>query len=174
MIVLESDRLLFRLHQPSDLDAFCAMEADPDVRRYVGGSPRTRAAAEQKFRPLLKPPPNRLGLWAAIYKPDSLYIGRAGLYPHFASGGNTVPDEAAISFYIDRAYWGRGLATEAARAFIDFGFSELNLSRIVTTVDARNDASSHILTSLGFAHFATEIGDARTFYKFALERPEAT
>ena len=41
MFTLESERLLFREHKPGDLDAYCAMEADPEVRRYVGGAPRT-------------------------------------------------------------------------------------------------------------------------------------
>ena len=40
MIVLETERLLFRDHEPGDLELYCAMEADPEVRRYVGGAPR--------------------------------------------------------------------------------------------------------------------------------------
>lgn len=42
MIVLETERLLFRDHGPEDLERFCAMEADPEVRRFVNGRPRTR------------------------------------------------------------------------------------------------------------------------------------
>lgn len=42
MIVLEAERLLFRDHGPEDLELFCAMEADPEVRRFVGGRPRAR------------------------------------------------------------------------------------------------------------------------------------
>ena len=49
MVVLESERLLFRPHEAADLEAFCAMEADAEVRRYVGGAPRTREAAEERF-----------------------------------------------------------------------------------------------------------------------------
>jgi RimJ/RimL family protein N-acetyltransferase len=50
MIILESERLLFREQERGDLEAYCAMEADPEVRRYVGGTPRTRKDAERKFR----------------------------------------------------------------------------------------------------------------------------
>jgi RimJ/RimL family protein N-acetyltransferase len=49
VVVLESERLLFRPHEAADLEAFCAMEADAEVRRYVGGAPRTREAAEERF-----------------------------------------------------------------------------------------------------------------------------
>ena len=50
MIALETERLLLREPQMEDLDAFCAMEMDPSVRRYTGGSPRTRDEAEKRFR----------------------------------------------------------------------------------------------------------------------------
>src|SRR5580658_5571362 len=50
MTILETERLLLREHRAEDLEAYVAMEADPDVRRYVGGSPRTREEAEKRFR----------------------------------------------------------------------------------------------------------------------------
>jgi len=76
MIVLESDRLRFREHEPGDLEAYCAMEADPEVRRYVGGAPRTRKDAERKFRDVhLQCASDRLALRATIFKPEGRYIG---------------------------------------------------------------------------------------------------
>jgi ribosomal-protein-alanine N-acetyltransferase len=50
MILLETERLLFRDHTLEDLDPFCALEADPAVRRFVGGRHRTREEAEHRFR----------------------------------------------------------------------------------------------------------------------------
>ena len=50
MILLETEHLLFRHHEEADLDAFCAMEADPEYRRLCGGKPRTREEAERRFR----------------------------------------------------------------------------------------------------------------------------
>lgn len=164
MIVLESQRLLFRDHEEADLDAFCAMEADPEVRRYVGGAPRPREAAEQRFRNGLHRPENdRLRMWATVYKPEGVYIGRCGVYPHFG-----VPGEGSLGFYLARAYWGRGLATEAGRAFIDFGFNRLSLSKIVTAVEVGNDASVHVLEKLSFKLVRTETGAPRSFYHFEL------
>jgi [ribosomal protein S5]-alanine N-acetyltransferase len=49
VIILESERLLFRPHEPADLDSFCAMEMDLEFRRYVGGRARSREDAESKF-----------------------------------------------------------------------------------------------------------------------------
>jgi ribosomal-protein-alanine N-acetyltransferase len=169
MIVLESERLLFRAHEPADLDAFCEMEADPEVRRYVGGAPRLRAEAERRFQEGLKKPiSNRMAMWATIYKPEGRYIGRCGVYPHFESAGHVVAGEGSLGFYLARAYWGRGLATEAGRAFVNFGFEELRLSRIVTAVEVGNDASVRVLEKLGFALVRTETGEFRSFHHFEL------
>jgi ribosomal-protein-alanine N-acetyltransferase len=164
VIVLESERLLFRDYEPSDLDAYCAMEADPEVRRYVGGIPRPRDAAEQRFRNgLHRPPEDRLRMWATVFKPDGFYIGRCGVYPHFG-----FPREGSLAFYLARPYWGRGLATEAGRAFVNFGFQELGLSKIVTAIEVGNHASVRVVEKLGFRLASTETGPARSFYHFEL------
>ena len=172
MIILESERLLFRPHEPADLDSFCAMEMDPEVRRYVGGYPRSREDAERRFRQgPLEPTPDRLGVWATIQKSNGRYVGRCGLYPHMNSSGEKVAGEAVLSFYLARAHWGQGLASEAAAAFVEFGWRHLQLLRIVATVQVGNAASVRILEKLRFELLATDVGQ-RSFFKFALPSPE--
>lgn len=162
---------MFRDHEPADLDAYCAMEADPEVRRYVGGAPRPREEAEGRFRKGLgRRPDDRLAMWATVYKPEGAYIGRCGVYPHFGSHG-PIPGEGSLAYYLARAYWGRGLATEAARAFVKFGFEELRLARIVTAVQAGNDASVRVLEKLGFSLVRTEEGELRKFLHFEITPP---
>lgn len=167
-IFLESERLWFRQHVPDDRAAYIAMEQDPEVRRYVGGYPRTREAAEQKFTGALEPSNTRLSMWATILKEEHKYIGRCGIYPHFDQNGVPVPGEASLGLYIAKDYWGRGLATEAGRAFINFGFDVLKLNRIATMVQVGNDASVRVLEKLGFDLVATEKGEHRSFYHFVL------
>jgi [ribosomal protein S5]-alanine N-acetyltransferase len=169
VFILETPRLLFRSHESGDLDAFCAMEADPEVRRFVGGVPRTREQAEKKFRSAhLHNPPRQLALHATIYKAEQRYIGYCGIYPHFSPAGPPIKGEGTLAYYIARPYWGRGLATEAARAFIDYGFNELKLNRIVASVQQGNDASAHILEKLGFQLLNIEQGP-RTYLHYAIE-----
>jgi ribosomal-protein-alanine N-acetyltransferase len=171
VIVLESERLMFRPHQPADLDAFCAMEMDAEVRRYVGGAPRTRKAAEERFwARAMQPVGDRLAMWATVMKDDGRYIGRCGLYSNFKEE-QKVPNEAVLGFYLAREFWGRGFASEAGRAFVDFGFNELKLARIVTAVEAGNEASLRVLEKLGFAVTNLETGP-RSFYHFQLARPK--
>lgn len=163
MIVLETERLLFRDHEVDDLDPFCAMEADPEVRRFVGGKPRTREQAEEKFRRVYLPPVrNRRALWATVFKPEGRYIGYCGVYsPH-------RKNEGALGFYLARPYWGRGLATEAGRAFIKFGFEELGLTRIISSVETGNAVSVRVLEKLGFVWVRHEKGEPRSFDHFEL------
>lgn len=170
MIILETERLLFRPHELGDREAYCAMEQDPEVRLYVGGAPRTREAAEAKFLTTLRPVPNRLRLWATVLRATGLYIGRCGIYPHIVNHA-AVPGEGVLSYYLARPYWGQGLATEAASAFVKFGFQELGLRKIVTTVQVENRASIRILEKLKFDLVWREEG-SRTFDHFALLPPE--
>jgi [ribosomal protein S5]-alanine N-acetyltransferase len=168
VIVLESNRLLFRPHRAADLDAFCAMEADAEVRRYVGGAPRTREAAEKKFQGMFtRPIEDRLAMWATVLKSEDRYIGRCGLYPHF-DGDAKVAGEAVLGFYLAPEFWGQGFASEAGRAFVTFGFDELKL--IVTAVQVENAASVRVLEKLGFVLASVEQG-SRSFYHFELSRP---
>lgn len=170
VIVLETERLLFRDHAPGDLEGYCAMEADPEVRRFVGGTPRTREAAERKFREVyLAPVPDRMGLWATVFKPESRYVGYCGVYGNRTTAG-VAAGEGVIGFYLARGYWGRGLATEAGRAFVDFGFAELGMSRIIAHVDSRNAASIHVLEKLGLVRVGSGKAGARTIDEFELLR----
>jgi [ribosomal protein S5]-alanine N-acetyltransferase len=172
VFVLESERLLFRPHELADLDRFCAMEMDPEFRRYVGGRARSREEAKRKFpKGQLQKVTDRLAVWAAVLKSNQQYVGRCGLYPYQKDGSGIVAGEASLSFYFGREHWGMGLASEAAAAFVKFGWEELRLSRINATVEVENGASVHILEKLGFEVIATERGSPRSFFKFALTNP---
>jgi RimJ/RimL family protein N-acetyltransferase len=117
----------------------------------------------------LQPVQDRLRLWATVLKENGCYIGRCGVYPHLR-GGTAVPGEGVLAFYLARPYWGFGFATEAGRAFVDFGFGELRLRKIVTTVESGNVASVRVLEKLGFLLIQREVG-VRTFKHFALSNP---
>ncbi len=102
MFLLESERLLFREHQPGDMEAYCALEADPEVRRYVGGTPRPHEVSARRFCDrFLKNAGRKLALRATILKSDGRYIGYSGLYPNFRPGG-TSPGEAVLAFCFAR------------------------------------------------------------------------
>jgi len=154
----------------ADIDDYCAMEMDSDVRRYVGGRPRTREEAEKRFNGTLQAVKGNLNMWATILKSGVRYIGRCGIYPHFNNDGNPISGEASLGLYIAKEYWNKGFATEAGRAFIAFGFLKLGLHRIVTAIDTRNAASVKVVERLGMELTYTETGESRSFFHYAINR----
>ena len=173
MTFLETPRLLFRSHQAEDQEELVKMQTDPEVRRFVGGSawPREKAVYRFQNRYLGKPSKD-YGLWATVLKVESRYIGYCGLHQTAeASGQGSV----RLGYYIARPYWNRGLATEAAAAFIDVAFSQLHLSEVFADVEKGHDASRHILQKLGFALVGREElpGRILDIYRLARVNPRS-
>jgi RimJ/RimL family protein N-acetyltransferase len=87
-------------------------------------------------------------------------------------------ESAAFGYVLNRAYWGRGFATEASRALLEFGFRSLALHRIVARCDVRNHASMRVLEKLGMrreGHFrkdAKKAGAWRDTYLYAILEEE--
>ena len=176
MIVLETERLLFRPHEEADLDAYCEMMADPEFRRLSGGPPLTREAAENSHRSIISGQqawlqPKPMGLFAAVFKPEGRYIGRCGLYRHMGEDGVVIPGEGVLAYYVARPYWGQGLATEAGRAFIAYGFSNLGLARIVAGANTENLASNRVLQKLGFVWIYTGEDGGNSYHDYELRNP---
>jgi RimJ/RimL family protein N-acetyltransferase len=169
MIVLETERLLFRGHEESDLDAYCEMMADPEFRRLSGGPPLPRGEAENSFRHVLVPMP--MGLLATVFKAEGRYIGRCGLYPNRGEDDAIIPNEAVLAYYLARPYWGRGLATEAGHAFVEYGFATLGLARIVAGVNVTNIASNRVLAKLGFVWVRGGEGGGNAWHEYELRNP---
>jgi ribosomal-protein-alanine N-acetyltransferase len=86
-----------------------------------------------------------LGLWATIYKETETFIGRCGLLPW------NIDDvmEVEVAYLIDKSYWGQGLATEAAMGILQYGFEQLNLTRLICLVDPGNIASQKVAEKIG-------------------------
>jgi RimJ/RimL family protein N-acetyltransferase len=168
-VELETQRLLFRDHDPGDLEAYCEMESDAQYRFPQIVHPR--AELVRSFRETwLVPKP--MALRATIFKPDGRYIGRCGLYPLRTERGDVVPNEAVIAFYLARPYWGRGLATEAGQAFVAHGFNQVGLSRIEAGINADNKASIRVIEKLGFKWVLSGEGGGNRWHMFELRKPE--
>jgi [ribosomal protein S5]-alanine N-acetyltransferase len=170
MVRLETERLIFRDHEPADLEPYCDMESDPMYRAPQPVHPRQEL--ERSFRDTWMRPKS-MGLLATVFKPEAVYIGRAGLYPFRTGRDEIVPDEATLAFYLARPYWGRGLATEAGRAFLEYGFRELGLTNIHAGMSAANLASQRVIEKLGFT-WVRSGGDATTrWHDYELRPPAA-
>ena len=153
MIILETDRLLLRHLVPDDLDALYALYSDPEMRRYFpveGASPARTLTREETWEELEwflngHPKHPELGLWATLLKENGAFIGRCGLLPWTIDG----QDEVEVAYMIDKRYWRRGLATEAARGIRDYAFEQLGLTRLICMIDPDNPASIGVATAIG-------------------------
>ena len=169
-IVLETPRLILRHFTPDDLDDLAAIYGDPAVMRYIGsGAVKTReqTAAMMEFafidnahawsiQTLARVPQltraierdAHFSLWATIYKPDNTLIGRCGLLSWDLDGRK----EVEVGYVLAKEYWGRGLATEAARASRDYGFEVLGFDRLISVIVPDNLASQRVASKNGMRY----------------------
>jgi RimJ/RimL family protein N-acetyltransferase len=146
-ILLETSRIRLRCFMAGDGEHLYALDNDPEVMRYINGGAHTprELFADQILPSFMQYTPGSIfGVWAAEEKESGAFIGWLSLRP---SADN--PGEAILGYRLCRAAWGRGLATEGARALVNKGFAEMGLQRIVATTYAENLPSRRVMEKLG-------------------------
>jgi RimJ/RimL family protein N-acetyltransferase len=129
----------------SDLDAYAEMCADPEVMRYLGdGQPLSRSEAWRHLAMVLGHWRLRgYGFWAVEERSSGELVGRVGCWRPEGWPGFEV------GWTLRRAYWGRGYATEAARASISDAFIELDQRHVISLIDPANTLSIKVAERLG-------------------------
>lgn len=143
--VLETECLILRHYKSSDLERYYEMMADPDVTRYLlSGKPMSRHEAWRSIATMAGHwMLNGFGQWALEEKSTGLLVGRAG----FLKPEGWPAIEAGWSLHRDA--WGKGYASEAAKAAIRYGFEVMNLDRIISLIQPENQASIKVAERLG-------------------------
>lgn len=146
-IILETERLILRRLVIDDLDELFALYSDPEIRRYFPEGVLNLEETKEELEWFLNghPEHSELGLWGTIHKDTGKFIGRCGLLPW------TIDDrqEVEVAYLIDKAFWGQGLATEAARGILQYGFEKLKLGRLICLIDPDNIASQRVAEKIG-------------------------
>ena len=142
---LRTERLELRAFRETDLDAFAAICGDPEVMRYIGaGLPLSRTDAWRAMAMYLGHWTLRgYGLWAVVERRTGVLIGRAGLFDPEGWPG------LEVSWLLARSHWGAGLATEAGRAAIAYGFDALGVDALISLIAPGNAASIRVAEKLG-------------------------
>jgi RimJ/RimL family protein N-acetyltransferase len=146
--VIDTGRLVLRRFEPDDLDAFYELGSRPEIIRYAQSAPlASREAAREFMRasPFHDYATYGYGRFACVWKQTGAVIGFSGI--------KFVPeiDDNELGYRFLPEYWGRGLATEAGQASIEFARSVLGLKRLVALVHPENGASARVLGKLGFS-----------------------
>jgi len=133
MIVLETERLLLRRFTPEDAEDNYRIYTDPENMRFMGRRPDSVEFEREHIHRHIANYYDKhgFGLWALVLKEEGRLIGRCGLLYQPVEGAQ----EVEVSYLIDSPYWGRGFATEAARAVVKLGFERYKFPRIVALIN---------------------------------------
>jgi RimJ/RimL family protein N-acetyltransferase len=145
---LETERLVLRPFEEGDLDAFFAIQSDAEVARWLYNDPRsleeTRELLGRKVAGRRFTAEDEWISAAVIERENGQLVGDMAL--HWVSAEHKTGE---LGFIFDPAHQGRGYATEAARAFLAFGFEGMGFHRMIGRAEARNTASIRVLEKLG-------------------------
>ena len=145
--MIRTERLILRPWRESDLPAFAEQNADADAMRFLAG-PLTRAESDAYVaRARAHVAEYGFGKWAVEAPGMAPFIGAVGLTLVRFEAAFTPAVE--IAWRLHRDVWGRGFATEAARAAIADGFDRLGLEQIVAMTALGNRASVAVMERLG-------------------------
>ena len=160
---LHTPRPRLRDYSPNDTDAFVALNADPQVRKHVGGLLTQQKAEQYLCRFIASTGSDRMLAWAVETLEGGNYIGHVWL----DRDGFSQTAEAGI--IISRKSWGRGYGTEALSAVVKYARQSLNLPRIIATVDPDNERSKAMLVSSGYRYVGLDSDAEGEFYVYTHE-----
>jgi RimJ/RimL family protein N-acetyltransferase len=156
-VFLETDRLVLRRFTEADAELLFELDSDPEVMRYAGRRFETleayRHRLADRYLPYYARYPDR-GAWAALEKPAREFIGWFILRPamdyQFAKeAGWDRPSDVEVGYRLRRSAWGRGLATEGAKALVQLGLADPAVTCVVACALVTNVASCRVLEKAG-------------------------
>ncbi|PKH26741.1 GNAT family N-acetyltransferase [Enterobacterales bacterium CwR94] len=147
ILTLESARLRLRPWEDRDIAPFCAMNACPDVMRFFPDVMTTAQSEEMVGIIRERFAQNQWGLWVVVEKDQDQFLGFTGLNP--APLNLPFSPAVEIGWRLTKAAWGKGYATEAARAVLDAAFSLYHLTDVVAFTAQINQPSERVMQKLG-------------------------
>lgn len=154
-IFAETNRFYLREIMEQDLPGMFALDADPEVHRYLGNKPVTSVQETeiiiQNVRKQYQD--NGIGRWAIIDKNTAAFIGWSGL--KLEKNLRKGVEYYDLGYRLRREYWGQGIASESAQLALDYGFGTLGLTEIFAAAQVANIASNKILQKVGLTFIET-------------------
>jgi ribosomal-protein-alanine N-acetyltransferase len=150
---IETERLLLREFLFSDVDGMFELDSNPNVHRFVGKKPvkhidESRAYIENIQGQYQK---NGIARWAVILKETNEFIGWSGI-KLITNEINNHQNFYEIGYRFIEKHWGKGYATEAGKAFVDYAFNEMKVEALYAYADEGNENSRKILEKLGLRY----------------------
>jgi RimJ/RimL family protein N-acetyltransferase len=164
--VLETPRLVIRQWLPEDCLRLRPLVTDPRVLKYIGNAePWSDDRLKNFVNGGIEHAKTRgWVLWPLIYKADSNLIGFCGFNSAFAP-------EDEIGWWLLPDYWGRGLATEAAKAVLEYGFRTFKFPRVISVAQPANTPSTRIMQKLGMHFDRSFVHQGKDVVSYAINNP---
>lgn len=165
--VFESDRLIIRPRNLNDLDACLSMDRDEEVTKYIPG-PWANPEKHREFvlDRMKAVYPDGLGYWSLFSKKNpNTFLGWVLLlpYPHFG-------DEVEIGWRLNKAYWGSGYATEAAKVILHHALTLDSVKTIVADIHQDNIASIKVAEKIGLLYSGERTLDSLKLKSYQISR----
>ena len=152
LTILETRRLRLRRLEASDAEALVALWCDPEVTRFMGG-PRESEILRRLFaEDAIDPFAETYDLWPVVEKTTGDVVGHCGLLDKEVE----EREEIELTYVFAKAAWGKGYATEMARALQEYAFGAMGLARLISLIEPENAASERVAIKVGM-HFEKEI-----------------
>jgi len=165
--ILRTERLLLREFTMNDREVLHAIAQEPDIFQYF--PTRTAWEMEKVERAIRHQIEHwetfHYGLWAVTLPETSELMGWCGL--------EFLPDtnETEVGYLLSGVHWGKGYATEAAQASVQFGRNEIGLTEIIGLTDPRNVASQRVLNKSGLSFTRRQVYFGMEMFRFATQAP---
>jgi [ribosomal protein S5]-alanine N-acetyltransferase len=147
-IVCETSRLILRRFTRDDLEPLAALHQDAEVTRFLGGVKTVEQSRENLEQWLAQYERYGFSKWAVVIRGSEEFIGRCGLSLEQIDG----VDVWELGWTFARAYWGKGYATEAAQAAMEYSFRVLGQKRLVSLIRLGNVASVRVAEKIGMEY----------------------
>lgn len=150
---IETERLILRELLLSDADGMFELDSNPNVHVFLGKKPVI--AIEQSIAQIeniqQQYKDSGIGRWAVILKETNEFIGWSGI-KFIKNEINNHKDFYEIGYRFIEKHWGKGYATEAGKAFVNYAFNVMNVDALYAYADAGNSSSKSILEKLGMQY----------------------
>lgn len=150
-LILETDRLLLRPLEFSDAEGMFAMDSNPNVHTYLWQKPAQTIEESIKVIEYVRDQyeRNKIGRFATIIKETGEFIGWTGIkfVDNHEENGNT--NFFDYGYRLNEKFWGKGYATEATFAWLDYGFNKMGIELMNAYTHAENGASNRVLSKTG-------------------------
>jgi ribosomal-protein-alanine N-acetyltransferase len=171
-LILETERLILREMLPSDAEALFEMDSNPNVHKYLWNKTLTSIDEVYQYIEMVRNQylENNIGRFVVVLKETNELIGWAGLKYNTEKVNNKV-HFYDIGYRLNEKFWGKGYASEASFAWLDYGFNVMKIKVMEAAAHTDNIASNRILQKIGLKMTEQYLEEGISWNWYELKNP---